>query len=81
LNTVFARHSNDAQAYDQVIVPFLDRVINQFPVWDYPPNPPTPQLSNLLKDWTIAVHFGGRFERIYRRGDPNKTLILEFQDL
>jgi len=79
LTTVFARRTNDAQAYDEVVVPFLDLVINQFPVWDYPPNPPAPRLSDLLKDWTIAVHFGGRFERFYRRGDPNKTLIVEFQ--
>jgi hypothetical protein len=32
-----------------------------------------------LKDWTIAVHVRSKFERVYRRGDPNKTLLLEFQ--
>ena len=81
LNTVFARHGKDAQAYDEVIVPFIDRVINQFPIWGYPPIPPAPPLSELLKDWTIAVHVGSRFERVYRHGDPNKTIILEFQGL
>ena len=79
LATVFARRANDAQSYDQVVVPFLDDVINQFPVWDYPPNPPSPPLSELLKDWTIVVRFGDRFERVYRHGDANKTVLLEFQ--
>jgi len=79
LATVFARRANDAQSYDQVVVPFLDDVINQFPVWDYPPNPPSPPLSELLKDWTIVVRFGDRFELVYRHGDANKTVLLEFQ--
>jgi hypothetical protein len=78
LSTLFARRSNDVQAYDEVVVPFLDRVISQFPVGNYPTNPPRPRLSELLKDWTIAVRFAGRFERVYRHGDPNKTLLFEF---
>jgi len=79
LTTLFARRANDAQAYDEVVVPFLNRVITQFPVMGYPPNPPKPPLGDLLKDWTIVVRFGDRFERVYQRGDSNKTLILEFQ--
>jgi hypothetical protein len=81
LSTVFARRANDAQAYDEVVVPFLDRMIHEFPVWGYPTNPPSPQLSDLLKDWTITVRFGRRFEQVYRRGAPNKTLIVEFQGM
>ena len=55
-------------------------VIRQFPVAGYLPDPPAPPLSDLLEDWTIAVRFGDRrFERVYRRGDSNKTLLLEFQ--
>ena len=79
LSTLFARRADDAQAYDEVVVPFLNRVITEFPVVGYPPNPPVPPLSDLLKDWSVVVRFGDRFERVYRRGDSNKTLLVEFQ--
>ena len=79
LTTLFARRANDAERYDKVVVPFLDRVIMQFPVLGYPPDPPAPPLSDLLKDWSIVVRFGDRLERAYRSGDPNKTVLLEFQ--
>ena len=79
LTTLFARRPNDARAYDEVVVPFLDRVIMEFPVAGYPPDPPAPLLSDLLKDWSVVVRFGDRFERVYRRGDSNKTLLVKFQ--
>jgi hypothetical protein len=79
LTSSFARCANDAQAYDEVVVPFLDRVINQYPVVGYPADPPAPLLSDLLKDWNIVVHFGDRFERVYQHSDSNKTLLVEFQ--
>jgi hypothetical protein len=78
-STMFASWPDDVQAYHHVVVPFLDLVINQFPVYGYPPNPPKPPLTDLLKDWSIVVRFSDRFERIYRRGDSTKTLIVEFQ--
>jgi len=81
LATLFGRRANDAQAYDEVVVPFLDRVITEFPVAGYPSNPPTPPLGDLLHDWSVVVHFGGRFERVYRRGGSIKTLLVEFQDM
>jgi hypothetical protein len=37
LTTLFARRADDAQAYTQVVVPFLDRMITKFPVAGYPP--------------------------------------------
>jgi hypothetical protein len=79
LTTLFARRANDLQKYDEVIVPFLNLLITEFPVAAYPRNPPTPPLSELLKDWNIVVRFGDRFERVYRRGNSDKTLLLEFQ--
>ena len=79
LATLFARRANDAQRYDQVVVPFLDRVITQYPVLGYPPDPPAPPLSDLLKGWSVVVRFGERCERVYRRGDANKTVLFEFQ--
>jgi hypothetical protein len=53
--------------------------MTEFPVAGYPPNPPVPPLSDLLKDWSIVVRFGDRFERVYRRANSNKTLLVEFQ--
>ena len=79
MTTWFARCANDARAYDEVVVPFLDRMIMQFPVAGYPADPPTPPLNELLKGWNVVVRFGDRFERIYRRGDSNQTLLIEFQ--
>jgi hypothetical protein len=79
LSTLFARRASDAQKYDEVVVPFLDRVIMQYPVLNYPSDPPAPPLSDLLKDWTIVVGFGSRFERIYRQGDSTKIVLIEFQ--
>jgi hypothetical protein len=79
LTTLFSRRANDTQAYNEVVVPFLDRLIGEFPVAGYPRNPPAPPLSDLLTDWSVVVRFDNRFERVYRRGDSNKTLVVEFQ--
>lgn len=79
LTTLFARRADDMQAYDKVVVPFLNRVIAEFPVAGYPPDPPAPPLSELLKDWSVVVRFGDRFEAVYRRGDSTKTLLIEFK--
>lgn len=79
LTTLFARHADDAHAYDEVVIPFLDRAIMEFPVAGYPPDPPAPPLSDLLKDWNVVVRIGDRFERVYRRGDSDKTLLVEFK--
>ena len=78
LKTLFQRRVDDAHAYDQVVVPFLDRTIKQFPVAGYPSNPPTPPLQDLLTDWNIEVRFGRRFERTYRRASSEKTVLIEF---
>jgi hypothetical protein len=79
LTTWFARCANDAEAFDEVVVPFLDRMIQQFPVAGYPSAAPSPPLKDLLQDWNIVVRFGDRFERVYRHADSNKSLLVEFQ--
>ena len=79
LSTFFARHADDAMAYEEVVVPFLDHVITEFPVLGYPSDAPTPPLSDLLEDWSVVVRFGERLERVYRHGDSSKTLFAEFQ--
>lgn len=80
LSALFGRRASDMEAYDEVVVPFLDRLSRGVPVGGYPPNFPRPLMSDLLRDWTIVVRFGDRFDRVYRRGDSNKTLLIEFQD-
>jgi hypothetical protein len=81
LSTLFARSASDSQAYDQVVVPFLNRVITDYPVEGYPSDAPAPPLSELLKDWNIVVRFAHRFEQFYRRVDSDKTLFVEFQGM
>jgi hypothetical protein len=39
LTTLFARRADDAQAYDEVVVPFLDRMIMEVPVAGDPRDP------------------------------------------
>lgn len=73
------RRADDGRAYDQVVVPFLNRMIREFPLLGYPADAPTPALRELMHDWNIVVRVGERFERVYRQGDSNKTLLVEFQ--
>ena len=81
LATILDRRTSDAQRYDEVVVPFLNTVITQYPVLNYPSDPPAPPLKNLLKAWSIVVRFADGFERVYQRADnPNKTVLLEFQE-
>ena len=79
LNAFFARRANDLQAYNEVVVPFLDRLTMGFPVGGYPRDFPAPRMNDLLKEWGVVVRFGNRFERVYRRADSNKTLLVEFE--
>jgi len=51
LKTLFGRYGGDAQAYDELVVPFLDRLIQEFPVAGYPAEAPAPPLRALVKDW------------------------------
>jgi len=81
LKTLFGRYGGDAQAYDELVVPFLDRLIQEFPVAGYPAEAPAPPLRALVKDWNIVIRFGGRFERVYQSGDSKRTLVIEFQSV
>ncbi len=79
LKTLFSRRADDAHAYDEIVVPFLDRLISEYPVAGYPADAPPPLLSDLLKDWTIVVRFADGFERNYRRTHSGKTLTVDFR--
>jgi hypothetical protein len=78
LTALFERRKNDAQKYEDVVVPFIDHLITEFPVQGLPRNPPKPPLSELLQNWSIVVRIGKGFARTYRSADSNKTLLLEF---
>jgi hypothetical protein len=81
LTTLFARRADDAQAYNEVVVPFLDRLTMGFPVGGYPSGFPVPLMNDLLKDWSVVVRFGNRFGRVYRRAESDKTIFVEFQGM
>jgi hypothetical protein len=78
LTSLFAGRANDARAYQEVVVPFLDRLTTGLPVGGYPADFPAPAMSGLLKDRTVVVRFNDRFERIYRRANSNRTLLVQF---
>jgi hypothetical protein len=50
LTTLFARRANGTQMYNEVVVPFVDRLTMGFPVGGYPPDFPEPLMSDLLKE-------------------------------
>src|SRR6266849_5300350 len=60
LTTLFARRADDAQAYNEVVVPFLDRLTMGLPVGGHPSGFPVPVMSDLLKDWSVLVRFRNR---------------------
>ena len=42
LATLLKRRKSDAQQYEDIVAPFLDHVIMDFPIVGYPRNPPHP---------------------------------------
>jgi len=61
-------------------VPVVYWVSQEYPNWyTADRHPDYAFISEGQEDWTIVVRFGDRFERVYRRGDSKKTLLIEFQ--
>ena len=71
--------SSDSERYDAFVVPFLDRLFTEYPAFDYPQNPPSPELAVLADGWNVEVQVGEKFERSYRQADSHKTIRLEFR--
>ena len=61
-----------------MVVPFLERLIDDFPVIGYPATPPEPPLEDLLDGRTIEVAFDDVVTQCYRQGDPNKVILVNF---
>ena len=68
-----------AHRYQSVIVPFLDRLFTEYPVADYPPDAPSPDLGDLIEGWSVDVAVGDSFTQSYRRADSTKTILMEFR--
>ena len=78
LDDLMSEHSSKQERYEQVVVPFLERLIDNFPVNGYPSDAPQPPLAELVDGWTIEVAFDNAVTRRYRRGDPNKVIVFDF---
>jgi hypothetical protein len=66
LSSLLARSATDIERYETVVVPFLDRLLTDYPVFGMPANAPEPELSVLVEGWNIEVRLGDSFERSYR---------------
>lgn len=78
LDDLLAAGDSHEERYEQVVVPFLDRLFGDFPVIGYPAVAPQPALDDLADGWSIEVAFDGRVERSYRQGDPDRLILFEF---
>ena len=76
---LMSEQPSEQKRYEQVVVPFLERLIGDFPVVGYPAKAPEPPLEELVDGWTIEVAFdNGVARRYYRTGDPSKVILLDF---
>ena len=78
LSALFRRWGSEEEVYDRVLVPFLDRLLAEFPVAGYPLEVPEPDLSELVEGWSVRVLLDDKLERDYRRGGANKVILMEF---
>ncbi len=75
---LMSEQPSEQTRYEQVVVPFLERLIGDFPVVGYPATAPEPPLEELVDGWTIEVAFDNGIARCYRTGDPNKVILFDF---
>lgn len=74
-------HPTHEDRYEQVVVPFLERLLEEFPVTGYPAVAPGPPLAELVEGWTVDVAIDNEFTRRYRSGDPNKVIRFDFPSI
>lgn len=79
LAQLMAEHSSDQDRYERVVMPFMDRLIDDFPVLGYPASSPAPPLDVLADGWTIEVGIGAAFRQRYQSGDPEKVIRIDFE--
>ena len=78
LANLMAEQPSEQERYEQVVVPFLERLIGEFPVLGFPPTVPEPPLDELVDGWTIEVALDNAFATTYQPGDPDKVIHFEF---
>ncbi len=79
LSSVFGYFASNEERYDEIVVPFLDRLFTEYPVGGYPSSAPSPELATLVEGWNVDVLVGDTFERTYRQADSAKTILMEFR--
>ena len=79
LDRLMSERSSDEDRYEQLVVPFLDRLFGEFPVLGYPAVAPEPPLQELVDGWTVEVAFDGALVQSYRPGDPNRVIRFDFR--
>lgn len=78
LDRLILERSSERDRYEQVVVPFLDRLFGEFPVYGYPANAPEPSLEELVDGWSVEVAIDNVFVHSYRSGDPDKVIRFDF---
>ncbi len=78
LDHLFSEHASYKDRYKRVVVPFLERLFEDFPVMGYPATVPKPPLTELVEGWTVEVAIDNAFAQHYQSGDPNKIIRFDF---
>ena len=77
LEQVISDRSSVQDIYQEVMIPFLDRTFQDFPIIGYPTPAPEPALEELAAGWTVEVALDETLVQSYS-GDPNKVIRIEF---
>ena len=82
LEELLDRQDSREAAYERVLVPIVEKLVEDYPIGGYPDGPqvPAPALRELLEGWTINVSVDGVFRRPYRVSDSGRVIQLEFQN-
>ena len=78
LSRLLRDRSSERERYEQVVVPFLERLFGEFPVLGYPADAPEPPLEELVDGWTVEAVLGDGFVQTYRPGNPDKVIRFDF---
>lgn len=78
LEDVISDRSSVQDIYKEVMIPFLDRTLRDFPIIGYPTTAPEPALEELVDGWTVEVALDEALVHSYQSGDPNKVIRIEF---
>lgn len=78
LDRLMSKRSSARERYEQLVVPFLDRLFGKFPTGGYPAVAPEPPLQDLVDGWTVEVAIDKAFVQRYRSGNPNKVMRFDF---